>query len=96
MKKHKHIVVEAPSNMTRREVRITNGLTNTLLKEWRMCIGCAIRAAIVITKNDVRHEHLDVMLSVCSETCGIALVKFLRAKGEMANVVPPPERAALH
>jgi hypothetical protein len=45
MAKTKHTEVEAMAGMTRKQVRITNGVANTLINKHHMCVDCAIDAA---------------------------------------------------
>jgi hypothetical protein len=90
------IEVEAMSDMTRREVRITNGVANTLIEQHHMCLDCAIKMAVALVQSQrPEHEHVPVTTRFCSEVCANALREFfektLGVKGELVSLddLPP-------
>jgi hypothetical protein len=83
----KHIEVEAMSGMTRKQVRMTNGLANMLIGKHGMCLDCAIKFAVALVWGQDRADNNPAHAGpLCSSACGGALVEFfeetLGVKGE--------------
>jgi hypothetical protein len=87
-RKQIEIEVEAMADMTRREVRITNGVMNTLVDRHHMCVDCAVEAAVGIVKSQ-RPDHVPHVAKLCSNACGRALCEFYEetvgVKGELVS-----------
>jgi hypothetical protein len=85
--------VEAMAGMNRRQIRIVNGVANTLVNRHHMCLDCAIAAAVAFTIGLDRPTHHPTTSRFCSQACADAMHEFmtdtLDCKGEIVDWSPP-------
>jgi superfamily II helicase len=75
MTKPRRIGVEAMDGMTRKEVRITNAVANTLIGKHHVCQKCAIESAVAFVWANCRGRYQRTY--PCSEACVDALEEFI-------------------
>jgi hypothetical protein len=92
----REIEVAGMVGMNRKQVRLTNGVANCLVRKHHMCLDCAIKFAVAYAWGTSGKPTRTGPL--CSEACSGALVEFfeetLGSKGE--EVTDPDELAMLN
>jgi hypothetical protein len=93
---NRRIEVEAMTGMNRKQVRLTNGVANCLVRKHAMCLDCAIKFSVAFVWGQSGKQMGTGPL--CSVACSGALVEFfeetLGSKGE--EVTDPDELAMLN
>jgi hypothetical protein len=88
---NRNIEVGAMAGMTRKQVRITNEVANTLINKHHMCLDCAISAAAAFVWGKLRPSRC----KLCSEDCNDAMIEFLTGQRTMMRV-NPEELPSMH
>jgi hypothetical protein len=76
------------AGMTRKQVRMTNGVANTLVNKHGMCLDCAIKFAERFVCRE-RPEHDAGFVEFCCEACAGAMMEFLLTKPWQARAGQP-------
>src|SRR6516162_1006643 len=92
------IKVAGMTGMNRKQVKLTNGVANCLVRKHGMCLDCAIKFSVGFVWGQDRPEHNPMQIGpLCSAACSDSLVEFfeetLGSKGE--EVTDPDELARL-
>jgi hypothetical protein len=88
------IEVEAMAGMTRKQVRMTNGVANTLVRKHGMCLDCAIKFSVAFVWGQSGKPTRTGPL--CSSACSGALVEFFEETlGSKAEEVTDPAELAM-
>src|SRR5215472_8926856 len=96
----KRIEVRAIAGMTREQVRMTNAVANTLVREHGTCLDCAINFAVAVVwcavRGQERPEHNPIQAELCSAACAGAMREFfeqtLGKKPDLVSVDELPFR----
>jgi len=89
MRKQKRIEVQAMAGMTRKQVKMSNGVANTLISQHGMCLDCAIKFAVAFVWGQERNP---TKVEFCSKACGNAVLEFFeQTLGSEPERVSPDE-----
>jgi len=83
-----HIEVEDMEGMSRKQVRITNNVANTLIGDHAMCMDCAIAVAVSFVWSRSGETNKPKRAYLCSAVCGDAIREFAERYFQFEGKIP--------